>query len=180
MLVVRAEDGMLGDLEGVFRDVFRDQIKPNGTLPQGSVILVGSLSHMTLLGITTYVEDLVKLSNSLISLTGPGVSICPLVNIPLSGVSDSPSIAAMANMDSWVVSNKMAPNISLPETRNKLWEVLCRSASSFVETGPKGEVLYLPMSLTNPRKRRFNAGSLEGPFPVKIYPLDETMEREIV
>ena len=57
MLVVRAEDGMLGDLEGVFRDVFRDQIKPNGTLPQGSVILVSSLSHMTLLGITTYVED---------------------------------------------------------------------------------------------------------------------------
>ena len=159
MLVVRAEDGMLGNLEGVFRDVFRDQKKPNGTLPQGSVILVGSLSHMTLLGITTYVEDLVRISNSLISLTGPGVSICPLVSIPLSGVNDGPSIAAMANMDSWVVSNKMAPNISLPETRNKLWEVLCRSASSFVETGPKGEVLYLPMSLTNPRKRRFNAGA---------------------
>ena len=108
------------------------------------------------------------------------ISICPLVSIPLSGVSDGPSIAAMANMDSWVVSNKMAPNISLPETWNKLWEVLCSSASSFVETVPKGEVLYLPMSLTNPRKRRFNAGALEGPFPVKIRWLDEAIERQIV
>ena len=130
MLVVRAEDGMLGDLEGVFRDVFWDQIRPNCTLPQGRVILVGSLSHMTLLGITTHVEDMVKLSNSLISLTGPGVSICPLVSIPLSGVSDGTSIAAMANMDSWVVSNKMGPNISLPETRNKLpcHSPICASA----------------------------------------------------
>ena len=74
----------------------------------------------------------------------------------------------------------MAPNISLPETRNKLWEVLCRRASSFVETGPKGEVLYLPLSLTNPRKRRFNAGALEGPFPVKIHLLDQAMEGKIV
>ena len=28
MLVIRAEDGMLGDMEGIFRDVFRDHIRP--------------------------------------------------------------------------------------------------------------------------------------------------------
>ena len=159
---------MLCDLEGVFRDVFRDHIRPTGVLLQGSVILVGSLSHISILGITTYVEDLVKLSNTLISLTSPGVSICPLVSIPLSGISNSSSVADMANMDSWVVSNKMAPKISLPESRNKLWDMLCRSASTFVETGPKGEVLYLPISLTNSRKRRFAAGALKGPFPVEV------------
>ena len=51
MLVVRAEDGMLGDMEGIFRDVFRDHIRPEGALPQGSVILVGSVSHLSLLGL---------------------------------------------------------------------------------------------------------------------------------
>ena len=37
---------MLGDLEGIFKDVFRDYCKPSGCLPQGSVILLGSLSHL--------------------------------------------------------------------------------------------------------------------------------------
>ena len=127
-----------------------------------------------------YVEDLVKLSNTLISLTGPRVSICPLVSIPLSRVSDSSSVADTANMDSWVVSNKMAPNISLPGSRNKLWDVLCRSTSTLVETGPKGKVLFLPLSLTNPCKHRFNAGVLQGPLPVTIHPLDQDMECKVV
>ena len=179
-LVVRAEDGMLGDLEGIFKDVFRDYCKPKGCLPQGSVILVGSLSHLSLLGITSYVEDLVRVTNSLISLTGPGVSVCPLVTVPLSGISDSTTIAQLANFDSWVISNKMAPSISLPVSRDRLWEVLCKSASTFVKQGPRGESLYLPMSLTNARKRRFTAGALEGPFPVTIDPLDAAAELEVV
>ena len=143
MLVVRAEDGMLGDLEGIFREVFRDYCKPIGCQPQGSAILLGSLSHLSILGITSYVEDLVRTTNCLINLTGPGVSVCPLVSIPLSGISDSTSIVQLANLDSWVVSNKMAPSISLPVSRDELWDVLCKSASTFVSQGPKGESLYL-------------------------------------
>ena len=180
MLVVRAEDGMLGDLEGIFRDVFRDYCKPIGCLPQGSVILLGSLSHLSLLGITSYVEDLVRTMNCLINLTGPGVSVCPLVSIPLSGISDSISIVQLANLDSWIVSNKMAPSISLPVSRDRLWDVLCKSASKFVSQGPKGESLYLPLSLTNSHKRRFAAGALEGPFPVTVDPLDAASEHKVV
>ena len=75
MLVVRAEDGMLGDLEGIFRDA-------NWVSATGQCVLLGSLSHLSLLGITSYVEDLVRTTNCLINLTGPGVSVCPLVSIP--------------------------------------------------------------------------------------------------
>ena len=83
MLMVRAEDGMLGDLEGIFRDVFRDHTRPMGALPQGSIVMVGSLNHLSLLGLTTYVEDLVMSCNLLISLTGPGVtmSACPCPSV---------------------------------------------------------------------------------------------------
>ena len=80
------------------------------------------------------------------------------------------------NFDSWIVSNKMAPSISLPVSRDKLWDVLCKSASTFVSQGPKGESLYLPLSLTNSRKRRFAAGAREGPFPVTVDPLDAASE----
>ena len=171
---------MLGDLEGIFRDVFRDYCKPVGSLPQGSVILLGSLSHLSVLGITSYVEDLVRTTNCLINLTGLGVSVCPLVSIPLSSISDSTSIAQLANLDSWIMSNKMAPSISLPVSRDKLWDILCKSASTFVSQGPKGESLYLPLSLTNSRKCRFSAGALEGPFPVTVDALDAASEHEVV
>ena len=111
MLVVRAEDGMLGDLEGIFRDLFGSQVRPLGSLPYGSVILVGSISHLALLGLTTYTEELVKVCNALISLAGPCVTICPIVSIPLSGISESKTIIDLANLDSWLTSNKIAPSI---------------------------------------------------------------------
>ena len=33
LLVIRAEDGLLADLDNIFRDVFRDFTKPVGSLP---------------------------------------------------------------------------------------------------------------------------------------------------
>ena len=37
MLVIRAEDGLLSDLESIFKDVFRNFCRPEGVLPPGSV-----------------------------------------------------------------------------------------------------------------------------------------------
>ena len=113
MLVIRAEDGLLGDLEGIFRDVFKDYMRPIGSLPQGSVVLIGSLSHLSLLGLSTYLEDLVRSCNMLIGMTGPGVTICPIVTVPLAGISEIKTITELANLDSWLTSNKMAPNVFL-------------------------------------------------------------------
>ena len=134
-MVIRAKDGLVGDLEGIFRDVFKDYTRPVGSLPQGSVILIGSLSHLSLLGLSTYLEDLVRSCNLLIGLTGPGVTICPIVSVPLSSISETKTITDLANLDSWLTSNKMAPNICLPVSRNLLWESLTSSTSSFVDTG---------------------------------------------
>ena len=104
----------------------------------------------------------------LIGLTGPGVTICPTVSVPLAGISEVKTITELANLDSWLTSNKMAPNVCLPVSRNFLWDTLTSSASNFVELGPHREILYLPISLTNSRKRRFAAGALKGPFPVEV------------
>ena len=74
----------------------------------------------------------------------------------------------------------LARNIGLPDSRNALWEVLCTSASDYLEKGPTSAVHYLPLLLTNPRKRRFAAGSLVGNFPAEILPLDGDPELAIV
>ena len=67
LLVVRVEDGLLSDLECVFKDVFRNFCRPLGYLPLGSVVLLGSISHLSLLGLSTYAEEYVRTNNSLIS-----------------------------------------------------------------------------------------------------------------
>ena len=65
----------------------------------------------------------------------------------------------------------------MPVSRNTLWDVICRSASSFVEVGHAGKTLFLPVSLTNLRKRRFAAGALTGELPVLVLPLDGRLDQ---
>ena len=76
MLVIRAEDGLLSDLESIFRDVFRNFCRPEGFLPAGSVIMIGSASHVSLLGLPSYAEDYVRVNNSIIASCGLGVTVC--------------------------------------------------------------------------------------------------------
>ena len=83
MLVIRAEDGLLADLENIYRDVFRNFSRLVGSLPQGSAVMLGSSSHLSLLGLAAYTKDYVKCSGNLINLSGPAVtvhlsrSLCP-------------------------------------------------------------------------------------------------------
>ena len=169
-----------GPIEGIFRDLFTNHTRLVAALPQGSGVLVGSLSH-PLLGLTTYVEDLVKISNSLISLTVPGVTICLLVSVPLSGISDAKTIVDMANLNSCLVSNISAPNICLPNCGNQLWRCSAIQRQHFCGHWPNGgNSLSMPVSLTNWDKRRFAAGMLRGPYMVSIQPLDSCMESEII
>ena len=148
MLVIRAEDGLLAD-----RDVFRNYSKLLGCLPQGSVVLLGSTSHLSLLGLSAYTEDYVRCSGNLINLSGPAVTVCPLIQVPLSGVSSAESIRDMANLDSWILSTKLLQNIVLSESRDKLWGTLCSSASTFSGQSPPSSVLYLPIFSTMPAKK---------------------------
>ena len=120
MLVIRVEDGLLSDLESIFRDVFRNFCRPEGVLPAGSVILIGSASHVSLLGLPTYVEDYVRVNNSIIVSCGPGVTVCPLIMFPLSGVKNTLTIEQLADLDSWIMAANLPRNIGLPNSRNAL------------------------------------------------------------
>ena len=113
LLVIRAEDGLLADLDNIFRDF----TKPVGSLPQGSVVLLGLTSHLSLLGLAAYTEDYVRCSGNLINLTGQSATVCPLVQVPLSGVGSPETIRDMANLDTWILASKLPRNIVLSESR---------------------------------------------------------------
>ena len=58
--VLRVEDGKLSDLNMLFLDVFRAHVNQAGRLPHGSVIMVGSFSHLSLPGLASCTKELVR------------------------------------------------------------------------------------------------------------------------
>jgi hypothetical protein len=85
LVVVRVEDGALSELTSVFCDIFAGSVAPAGSLPPGSVVLLGSLSHLSMRGISNYTEELVRSNGSLAAKGGTGVEVVPLVFAPLGG-----------------------------------------------------------------------------------------------
>ena len=129
MLVVRAEGRLLSDLESIFRDVFRNFCRLEVVLPPGSVVLIGSATQQMRRTISGS-------NNGLIAACGNGVTICPLVMVPLSGVKNMHTIEQLAELDSWIMSANLLHNVGLHDSRNLLWEVLCTSAIDYLEKGP--------------------------------------------
>jgi hypothetical protein len=86
VVVVRVEDGLLSEIENSFKDIFAEFVRPNGFLPTGSVVLLGSVSHMGAKGIDAYAGSLVSCMSSLGALVGAGTEIIPTVPVPISGI----------------------------------------------------------------------------------------------
>jgi hypothetical protein len=70
--VIRIEDGRLFELEKTFAEILPGIIKPHGRLPAGSVVMVGSLSHLGSHGLESYTGDLVKIMTSMAAALGGG------------------------------------------------------------------------------------------------------------
>ena len=62
---VRVEDAKLADLERIFREVFRSHTGGAGHLPRGSLVMVGSFSHLATRGLAAYAEELTRLIRSI-------------------------------------------------------------------------------------------------------------------
>jgi len=62
--IVRVEDGKLVEILGLFRDIFREHMRPAGQFPPGSVVMLGSLSHLAMYGLQHYVEEMVRVAST--------------------------------------------------------------------------------------------------------------------
>jgi hypothetical protein len=71
--VIRVEDGRLFELEKTFAEILPGIVKPHGRLPAGSVVMVGSLSHLGGHGLESYSGDLVKIMTSMAAALGGGL-----------------------------------------------------------------------------------------------------------
>ena len=109
--VLRVEDGKLSDLETLFRDVFRSHVGPVGRLPQGSVVMVGSVTHLSLSGLSCYTEELVRTIRSVSVIAGSGTTVIPAIPILMGGVTCPMLVHQLMTLDSWILSSQLPPNL---------------------------------------------------------------------
>ena len=103
-VVVRVEDGRISDLEQVFLDRLKAFTRPHGTLPAGSVVLIGSLSHLAAFGLADYTENLVSSIARLSVKLGTGTTVAPLIFMPMHGVESAAVVRSMMDLDAWLLS----------------------------------------------------------------------------
>jgi len=178
-IVIRVEDGSLSDLESVLLDRLRAYVKPHGNLPRGSVILLGSLSHLAARGLGDYAENFVAAASSIRGRLG-GVEIVPLPPIPLQGVGEPHVVRALLDFDSWLGGGKQTAGCSLLNTRNLFWELVRNNAVGGGAPCESTQIHMLPTDLRNSRKIPFTSEPVDPPLPASIPPFSENMEREIV
>ena len=180
--VLRVEDGKLSDLDLLFRDVFRKHVSPAGNLPHGSVVMVGSVTHLSLSGLSCYAEELVRTIRSISVSAGNGTTVIPVIPMLLGGVTCPVLIRQLLDLDSWLLSSQLPSSLSLPSTRSLAWEKI---KSDNPVSDQSGTVHYeqsldLPLSIRHPRKARTVIPAPVDPLPTTIAPLSAATESVII
>jgi len=177
-IVIRVEDGYVDELTDVLLDRFKAYSKPHGSLPQGSVILIGSLTHIRVRGLADYAEAVVNSGHRLGARMGANVDIVPLPPVPLGGVIGAAAVRSLFDFDTWLTAQRHPVGTCLPEARKVFWEVAAAGSEGAADQADLA--LVLPGHLKNNRKRPFLSVAVDGGLPTAISPFDSNMEKKVV
>ncbi len=159
VVVIRVEDGYLSEIENSFCDIFVEFLRPNGSLPNGSVILIGSLSHLGARGLGGYTADLVSSISSLGALVGAGSEVIPAVPVPIGGVGGSGLIRDILDFDAWLQGSAVGPGARLDSAREAFWEVV-RETGQGTQSVHGERTLYIPTSSRKSEENCFRLSCL--------------------
>ena len=118
------EDCKIKELENVLYDRFKNFSKPPGVLPPRSVILVGSLAHLSRAGLNSYAPMLVETLTRIAGKMGPGINVLPYIPVPIGGVGSDTLVRDMIDLDCWIVSSGAGHNNCLPDSREVIWRIV--------------------------------------------------------
>jgi hypothetical protein len=181
IVVIRIEDARLDELPGSLDILLgnrnrRDSLK----LPAGSVVMVGSISHLHRVGVEQYALDLIRVVNELGARVGQNCHVILAVLVPLAGLHGQDLVRKMADLDSWICAAWPQPNLCLPELRGAVWaEMRASLGGGEGWASNMSRTLLLPISNRNTRKVPYTAGEVEQ-LPKMVPPLTDSAEKSIV
>jgi hypothetical protein len=181
-VVIRCEDAMLFELPGLLREFFAGA-DGRISLPEGSVVLYGSLSHLAARGLDNYADEVVRTGKTIGSMVGGrGVTTAHNICVPLGGICSTGLIRMMLDLDCWLQSGDTMSPYSLARSRNKLWDLLLEHGNIMDTDGGSSDkrIYYLPESTTSNRKIRFIAPALALGLPTKLSALSPSKEIELI
>jgi hypothetical protein len=115
--IVRVENSSLSELLEIAKEMFG-----NITMPEGSVFLFGSVSHLSRYGTSIYARDWTTLVAG-VSMTWRGVHTCPLIPLILSECPGSVT-REISELSVWLGSVYENNNRGLHETWVPLVEAM--------------------------------------------------------
>jgi hypothetical protein len=85
-VVVRLEDCFLSELPSLLKEFFGNRF---GYLPEGSLLMFGSLSHLGKRGLESYAEECIKLQKVFTNMLPKTCSVTHLLVVPLGGIESA-------------------------------------------------------------------------------------------
>jgi hypothetical protein len=125
ILIVRVEDGLLGEIQSYFADFFAEFFKPNGGLPTGRVVLVGSLPRLVTREISSHMENLVRCIIFILARVGKGTVVITFIPVPLGGggAGGPRRVRDLYDLDSWINGSDLGPGVLLRASKLVPWRL---------------------------------------------------------
>ena len=119
----------------------------------GTVVLIGSVSHLAAVGTAGYAEDLVGALAAIRNTYRSGISVMHGIPFLLGGLTNSDTIRDLLEVDLWYNSVSKSDTMEIVKTRALFRKSLIREGTdtcTAVNSAPESRVLRLPQSL-NPQ-----------------------------
>jgi len=171
--IVRIEGGGLNELADMFIEMTRSWV-----LPAGCLVLLGSQSHLSAVGLSAYIEDLCAAVEKLAIHFRRTINIVPAPFILCEDTADAHLIRAIVELYAWISSClKHVEGVSLAAFQISLEGInYCGKG----EVQPDHEARYrLPDNLDNRNKQLWTSTGL-GALPTGVGKFSEEVETEIV
>jgi len=171
--VMRIEDGGIKEISYAVADLFA---KIN--LPEGSVILLGSVSALAKMGTIPYAEELVRSIRIIGEKLGGRVSVHPFVPIPICGINNSRVIRSIMERDVWMEKMEGPVGVIHKRTRDSLKHAISKHGEGAKKSNDE-QVLVLPAGISSREKISIRSVGWRN-MPVRVYPISEESEMDMV
>jgi len=111
--IIRAEDATLSDLLSCFRKTMG-----KSKMPVGSVVMIGSLSHLARVGTAAYATDLQSALTTLEEEYGNRIRTVHMLPVPNADVEDEVAIRALYDILEWLDNVDKRAKYCLPELQS--------------------------------------------------------------